>query len=98
MAIRLADRLLSSGVMDYIALNDDITITELKVTTKLAGQTVQQASIRNKYQLNIIALQHGNITITEITPNLELKENDIVVLVGNKENIRKFESFLMGGH
>ncbi len=94
MAIRLANRLMSSRVMDYITLNDDITITELRLTSKISGQTVLQASIRKKFKLNIIALEQDNKTITEITPELVLHENDIAVLVGKKENIKKFEAYL----
>lgn len=97
MAVRLAKRLLSSRVMDYIALNDDITITELKLNSKLAGQTIQQAGIRNRYKLNIIALQHEKDTTTEISPDMVLRENDIMVVVGNKENINRLETFLSDG-
>ena len=46
MALRLANRLLSSRVMDYMSLNDDVTITELRLTSKLSGQSVLQASLR----------------------------------------------------
>lgn len=98
MAIRLANRLLSSRVMDYITLNDDITISELKLTSRVSGQTLQQAEIRNKYKLNVIALQHGDKTITEITGNLMLNEDDIMVAVGKKESIRDFEKFLISIH
>ncbi len=94
MAIRLANRLVSSRVMDYITLNNDVTITELRLTSKIAGQTVLQASIRKKFRLNIIALEQNRKTITEITPDLVLQENDIAVVVGNKEHIKKFESYL----
>ncbi len=94
MAIRLANRLMSSGVMDYITLNDDVTITELRLTSKISGQTVLQASIRKKFRLNIIALVQNKKTITEITPDLVLHENDIAVVVGNKEHIEKFETYL----
>jgi trk system potassium uptake protein len=97
MAIRLANRLLSSRVMDYIALNDDITITELKLTSKISGQTVLQAGIRKKYNLNIIAVEHDNKTITEITPELVLYENDVMVVVGKKDHIQRFETFLTTG-
>ena len=97
MAIRLANRLLSSRVMDYIALNDDITITELKLTAKVSGQTVLQAGIRKKYRLNIIALEHENKTTTDITPDLLLSENDVVVVVGKKDHIKRFENFLTSG-
>lgn len=97
MAIRLANRLLSSRVMDYITLNDDITITELRLTSKLSGQTVQQAGLRKKYRLNIIALQHEDKTTTDITAETVLSENDILVVVGKKEHIRRFESDLTNG-
>lgn len=97
MALRLANRLLSSRVMDYITLNDDITISELRLTGKMAGQSVMQASLRKKYKLNIIALQHDDRTTTDITPELVFHENDILVVVGKKEHIRKFEAFLISG-
>jgi trk system potassium uptake protein TrkA len=97
MAIRVANRLLSSRVMDYITLNDDITITELRLNSKLTGQSVEQADIRKKFKLNIIALQHDNNTITDISPDLKLFENDILVVVGKKEHIRRFETFMISG-
>lgn len=94
MAIRLANRLISSRVMEYIALNDNISISELKLTAKLAKQTVLQANIRKKFNLNIIAIQHGDSVTTEVTPELVLHEDDIMVVVGKKDSISKFENFL----
>ncbi len=97
MALRLANRLMSSRVMDYITLNDDVTITELRLTSKISGQSVLQASIRKKFKLNIIALEQDKRTITDITPELVLHENDIAVVVGKKEHIKKFETYLTSG-
>lgn len=97
MAIRLANRLISSRVMDYIALNDDITITELRLTQKIGGQSVLQASLRKKFRLNIIAVEHDNKTTTDITPELVLNEDDVMVVVGKKEDINRFENYLITG-
>jgi trk system potassium uptake protein TrkA len=97
MAIRLANRLMSSRVMDYITLNDDVTITELRLTAKISGLTVLQASIRKKFKLNIIALEQEGKTITDISPELVLHEDDIAVVVGKKEHIKKFELYLTSG-
>jgi trk system potassium uptake protein len=94
MAIRLANRLISSRVMDYVTLNDDLTIMEFKLNKKLSGQTVQKAAIRNRFKLNIIALQHEGKTVTDITPDLLLSPNDIMVVIGDKEHISRFENFL----
>ena len=95
MAIRLANRLLSSRVMDYITLNDDLTISEIKLTGKISGQTILQASLRKKFKINVIAIEHEKKTTTEITPELVLYENDIMVVIGKKEDIDKFENYLI---
>ncbi|NLK28021.1 MAG: TrkA family potassium uptake protein [Clostridiales bacterium] len=95
IAIRLAHRLVSSRVMEYIALNDDISITELKLTSKLAGRTVLQADIRKKFNLNIIAIEHDENVITEIAPDFVLNENDIIVVIGKTKNINRFEDYLL---
>lgn len=94
MAIRLANRLTASRIMDYIVLNNDISISELKLTSKVAGQSVQKANIRKKFNLNIIAIEHNEIATTDITADLELHENDIMVVVGKTGNIDRFQGYL----
>ena len=94
MAIHLAHMLLSSRVMDFISLNDNISIAELKLTSKLAGQSVLKADLRRKFKLNIIAIVHNNKTTTDITPELILDENDVIVVVGNEEDIKRFEHYI----
>lgn len=95
MAIRLANRLMTSHALDFIELNDNISITELKLTSKLSDITVMDANLREKFNLNIIALEHNGKTTIEIAPDYILKENDKIVVVGKNENIKKFESFLV---
>ncbi|MDF2537911.1 MAG: TrkA-N domain protein [Herbinix sp.] len=94
MAIRLANRLISSRIMDNIVLNDDITITELLLTSKISGKTVMQADLRKRFKLNIIALEHNQKTTTEITPDLLLNKDDIIVVVGKKNDIKRLETYL----
>jgi K+/H+ antiporter YhaU regulatory subunit KhtT len=33
-------------------------------------------------------------TTTDITPELMLNENDVIVVIGNEEDIKRFEHFL----
>ena len=94
MGIRLGNKLLYSNLLDFIQLRDDITISELKVTAKISGQTISELNIRRKFNLNIIAIERDSITVVEITPDCILNENDFVVVIGNKANIEKFEKFL----
>ena len=94
MAVRLANRLTDSNILETIQLRGDIDISELKLTAKIASQTVAQANIRQKYKLNIIAIEHQGNTTTDIDPQCSLHENNRIVVVGKRENIRKYQSFL----
>ncbi|MFV0343693.1 MAG: potassium channel family protein [Anaerocolumna sp.] len=94
MAVKLANSLISTNILDSIELKGDIAIAEFKLTNKVAGQTVVQANIRKKYNLNIIALEQSGTTTTDITADIILHVNDKMVVVGKRINIKKFEEFL----
>lgn len=94
MAIRLASRLVSSRALDFITLNDDITISELKLTSKISGKTVVESNIRKKFKLNIIAIEENGKTKIDITPDSILNKDDLIVVVGKRENIKDFETYL----
>ncbi len=94
MAVRLANKLINSSIMETIELRGDIAITELRLTDKLANQSVQQVNFRQKYNLNIIALEHDGETTTEISPDFILSKGDNIVVIGKRENITKLENFL----
>ena len=94
MAVRLANKLITSNVMEYISLSDEVDITELKLTKKVSGMSVLDLDIRGRFGLNIIALKHSSEITTEILPHLTLSENDAIAVVGKKRNIKKFELYL----
>lgn len=94
MAIRLAHRLVSERLMNYFELQGDINISELSLSEALEGMTVSEADIRKNFGLNIIALERDCEIITEITPNLVFRKEDVIVLLGAQEKIEKFEEFL----
>lgn len=96
MAIRLANRLISSSTVESIELKGGINISEMKLSNKIAGETVLDSNLRQRFKLNIIAIEHEGDTITDITPDYVLREDDKVVVVGKKEDLKKFESFLRG--
>lgn len=95
MAIRVANRLLYSKALDFIELNDDINIYEMEVPKKLDGIQIRESNIRKKYKLNIIAIEGGGGTILEISPDYILKSGDLIVVIGKKNNITRFEEYLL---
>ena len=91
MGIRLANRLLAPRVMEYIALNDDISITEISIPESAQEMTVQEMNVRQRYGLNIIALKRGEEVTVNITPQTVLRAPDILAVVGRHDQVNRFE-------
>ena len=96
MAIRLAKRLISGRVFNLFELDERTDISELKMSGVLAGQTVEKASLRQRYGVNIIAIsQNGKLT-TDVRPDYVLKQEDSMVVIGDRQKIRQLADDLVG--
>lgn len=95
MAMRLAKKLTTKRVLDFLSISKDVEISELELSGRLVGQTVANADLRRKYGLNIIAIvgADGNIVV-DITPSRAFQAGDAVVVIGKKESIEQFEQML----
>ena len=94
MALRLAKRLLAPGVLEYISLSDEVDITEIQLTKRVHGKTVAGLDIRKQFGLNVIAVKQNGMLSTAITPNLILDETMTITVIGEKNDILRFESYL----
>lgn len=94
MGIRLGQKLASSNILDQISLNEEINITEIKLTKKVFGQSIIDINLRKKYGLNIIAIDHEGKISTQIDPNFIFSDGDSIVVVGNVNEINSFTKFL----
>lgn len=90
MALRLANRLTKSSILDSIMLNDDIEIADFPVPENAVGKKIAELPIRKKYGLNIIAIEHEGRTEVQIDPQYALAPDDTLVVIGNKNNIAAF--------
>ena len=92
MALRLGRKLLSNNFLDYVSLNNSVEIRQVQVPQPLIGRSVEETEIRQKYKLNIIAIENGRDTNIEVTPDYRLKADDIIVVIGKVNNIDAFEN------
>lgn len=91
MALRLGKRLVSNNFLDFIFLDDQVEIQQVPVGSRMIGVSVQDFNIRRKYNLNIIAIEHGNSTDIEVSPDYRFRQEDIVVVIGKVDNVKRFE-------
>ncbi|MGN1408948.1 MAG: potassium channel family protein [Eubacteriales bacterium] len=94
MALRLASKLVSPHILEYISLSDSIDIMEIRLTDVLEGVTIIDSGIRARFGLNIIAIRHGEEMTTDIRPTTKLLAGDTITVIGKKESIAKLEEYL----
>nr|WP_289063325.1 TrkA family potassium uptake protein [uncultured Anaerostipes sp.] len=89
MAIRLANCLESSGVIDFIKLSEKINISKLTVPEALLGKSVQEVDFRARFGLNIIAIENNNEVMEYVNPDYVFREEDVLIISGSSEGIIK---------
>ena len=93
MAVRLAHRLETSRVVDFIQLSEQINISKILVPEKAIGKSVIELNLRAKFGLNIIAIKNGKVVTEHIKPDYVFKEEDILFLCGKKEGFAKLSEW-----
>ena len=91
MAVRIGKRLISSNLLDYIALDDHVEVRRIQVGGALLGHTIQELDVRRTYGINIIAIERNHQTNVEFSAQYTFREGDVVVVIGKVDKIDRFE-------
>lgn len=92
-AISLANQIASDAILDYYQVDSAYAIVKIAVGPKFESRTLIDLDLRNKFDVNIVGIIHNNeFYIPRGTDYLEAQ--DIVVLVGMKQKIRKVDAFI----
>lgn len=102
-AERWAKKLCLKGVVDSFELSDDYSIVEVNLPEKYAGKTIKEIGIRENYNLLVLTTisnrEEKSIigktrNITKVRglayPNDVLRVDDILVVYGSNDHIKKF--------
>jgi len=95
MGVRLAHNLISSNILDYIELSPDYSIVEIASVPEWYNKSLGQLDMRRKYGLNVMAIKRDNNNVI-ISPHADvvILKDDILVVVGHKDDIEKLEKYL----
>lgn len=90
LAEKLAVRLNSSKVFDYIELNAEYSIFEIAAPNHWAGKTLAEVNPRKRHGLNLLTIKKGDVIIAELDANYIFEKGDHMLVFGSTENILKF--------
>lgn len=91
MGIRIAHNIISRNVLDYIELSPDLSIVEVNAPRELIGKTLQQANLRPRFGVNVVAIKRNEEL--NVSPRAEdvIKDRDVLIVIGNTEGVLKLE-------
>lgn len=88
MGIRVAHNLISPGIVDYIEMENNITILSIHVPTEWIGKTILDLDIRRKYNITVVAIKRGGDMFVNPRPDMQMGKEDMLVILGDSESVK----------
>ena len=96
MGRRIAHKIVSNNVLDYLELSDEHSIVEIVANQRLHGHSIIDLDIRVRYGINIVAIKRNKDIIVSPQANEVIQKNDILIVIGADADINRFEKRLLG--
>lgn len=91
MGKRIAQQISDKNVIDYIELSDEFSIIELMASGKLLQKSLIELDLRARFGITIIAIKRDEQIIVSPDPNQLIEADDILIVIGMNEDIKRFE-------
>jgi trk system potassium uptake protein TrkA len=82
--------LVTSTMLEYMALDEDFVLVELPVSKKLDGIRLGSSDIRSNHNITVVCIKHGKEPFTYTTADTVLHAGDLVVIAGHRRNVEGF--------
>jgi len=95
MGARLAQKLVSNNVLDFIELSADYCFTDMQCPERWVGKNLRQLDLRGRYGANVVALcrESGRMDISP-DPNQPLRHGDRLIMIAPKTVVEKMDHML----
>ena len=90
---RLASKIISDNVLDYIDLNESHSFIIVNVSNKIIDSTIINLDVRNKFGINVVAIRRDGDIIIPSADDV-LNKDDQLLLVGKNSDLEKFNNWL----
>lgn len=91
MAKRIAHRIVSDKILDFIELSEEYGIVEVMSSKKIAGKTLKELDTRAKFGCTIVAIKTPDAI--KVSPSAEevIHQDDVLIVIGHIRDIERFE-------
>lgn len=87
VAEKTARQLTSNNFLDFVELSDKFGILEIYPPKSWVGKKVRELGVRNKYNVNIIAIKTSNKTCVTVSADDEIQKDMQIILFGEEASL-----------
>ncbi|MEW9502216.1 potassium channel family protein [Jeotgalibacillus marinus] len=91
MAKRIAHRITSEHLIDYVELTDEHSMVEIKATPKIIGKTLATLNVRKRFGCNIVGIYRSHDMIVSPTGEDKILKDDMLIVIGENRKLHRFE-------
>ncbi len=88
---RRSAHILSSSLLDYMELDDNFCIVELKAKKNWVGKNLIELDLRKNYNMNVVAIKEQGGNWSFASPSKKVKESNIFLVALEKKDLKKFK-------
>ncbi len=93
VAERLAHRLTSPNVLDYIPLGKDCSIHEIGPPESFVGRSLLELKLRNRFKIQVLAIRDTRTGEVHLNPNAEapIQPTDALIVLGLDRDLARLK-------
>jgi trk system potassium uptake protein len=93
MAHRLAMRLTSPNILEFLPLAEEYTIAQVDPPPSFIGKSLKELDLRKRYEINIIAVKELVPERFVMVPSADftVKESDILIILGKEKDLKEIK-------
>jgi trk system potassium uptake protein TrkA len=85
--IRVARNIVNGNFIDFFELSKRVRMIEISVKQEWIGHNLKELSLRQKHNLNVVALRRGGELTTMLNPDQPFQSGDSVLVIIDKKYI-----------
>ena len=89
MAVRVAKSLLITGMIEEIPFAPGHSIYEIEAPSRIAGKTLRELDLRNRYGINVLAIKREGRVIPNPSADDRIKAGDVLLVLGSEESVQR---------
>jgi trk system potassium uptake protein len=89
MGVRMAHSLVGRTI-DYLEIDENFVLVETTAPREAAGKTLQDAGLRKRYRVTVVAIKRPGGRFTYATPDTVINAGDVLVIAGEPKSAEQF--------